>query len=95
MTHSTLEGFLSISAAIEADSRPIERVLIHDKKRYDKRLAIVRATDNRAYFLEEGDRLFDGYLKIIHADSIVLVREIRLTSGKTITQNVTKHLRKP
>ena len=62
--------------------------------RYNRRLAIVRAADNRAYFLEEGDRLFDGYLKIIRADSIVLVRETKLTSGKILTQDITRHLRK-
>jgi len=47
-TPSTLEGFLSILAAIEAQSRPIEQVLIHDKKRYDKRLAYLRHTAERA-----------------------------------------------
>ena len=44
----TLEGFLSILAAIEAQSRPIQHVLIHDKKRYDKRLAYLRHTAERA-----------------------------------------------
>ena len=45
---STLEGFLSIVAAIEAQSRPIQQVLIHEKKRYDKRLAYLRHTAQRA-----------------------------------------------
>lgn len=63
--------------------------------RYDRRLAIVRAADNRAYFLEEGDRLFDGYLKSIQAGSIVLVRETKLATGKILTQDITRHLRKP
>jgi 23S rRNA (guanosine2251-2'-O)-methyltransferase len=47
-TSSTLEGFLSILSAIEAQSRPIEQVLIHEKKRYDKRLAYLRHTAERA-----------------------------------------------
>ena len=45
---ATLEGFLSILAAIEAESRPIHQVLIHEKKRYDKRLAYLRHTARRA-----------------------------------------------
>jgi len=59
------------------------------------RLAIVRGNGNRAYFLREGDRLFDGYLKTIHRDSITLVRETRMRSGKVLTQEVTKKLRTP
>lgn len=45
---STLEGFLSILAAVEAQSRPIHQVLIHEKKRYDKRLAYLRHTAERS-----------------------------------------------
>jgi len=63
--------------------------------RDDGRVAIVRGADTRAYFLKEGDRLFDGYLKTIENDSITLVRETKLRSGKTLTQNVTKRLRTP
>jgi Tfp pilus assembly protein PilP len=59
-----------------------------------KRLAIIRAADGHAYFLKEGDRLFDGYLKVIQSDSIVLVRETKLSSGKILTQDVTRRLRK-
>jgi hypothetical protein len=59
------------------------------------RLAIVKGNGNRAYFLREGDRLFDGYLKTIHRDSITLVRETKMRSGKIITQDVTKKLRTP
>jgi hypothetical protein len=59
------------------------------------RLAIVRGAGNRAYFLREGDRLFDGYLKAIHRDSITLVRERKMRSGKIITQEVIKRLRTP
>ena len=59
----------------------------------DGRLAIVQGSGNRAYFLREGDRLFDGYLKEIDRDSIKLVRERKMRSGKIITQEVTKRLR--
>lgn len=60
-----------------------------------RRLAIVKGSGNRAYFLREGDRLFDGYLKAIHRDSITLVRERKMRSGKIITQEVIKRLRTP
>jgi hypothetical protein len=43
--------------------------------RDDRRIAIVRGADKRAYFLEEGDKLFDGYVKNIEPDFITLVRE--------------------
>jgi len=59
------------------------------------RVAIVRGADTRAYFLKEGDRLFDGYLKTIGSDSITLVRETKMKSGKTLTQEVIKRLRTP
>ncbi|MBN1571442.1 MAG: hypothetical protein JXA73_26640 [Acidobacteria bacterium] len=55
--------------------------------------AILRAADSRAYFIREGDRLFDGYVKAIQDDSITFVRETKLKSGKTLTQDVTKRLR--
>ena len=61
--------------------------------REDGRVAVVRGADNRAYFLKEGDRLFDGYLKTIDFDFITLVRETKLKSGKTLTQDVIKRLR--
>ncbi len=61
--------------------------------REDRRMAIVRGNGNRAYFLMEGDKLFDGYLKTIHRDSITLVRETKMRSGKVVTQEVTKKLR--
>jgi hypothetical protein len=63
--------------------------------REDRLTAIVRGSDKRAYFLREGDRLFDGYLKTIQEDSITLVRETKMRSGKTLTQDVTKRLRTP
>jgi hypothetical protein len=61
----------------------------------DRRVATVRGADSRAYFLKEGDRLFDGYLKSIQEDFIILVRETKMRSGKTMTQDVTKRLRTP
>jgi hypothetical protein len=61
----------------------------------DTRVAIIRGNDSRAYFLKPGDKLFDGYLKEIGSDSITLVRETRLRSGKVLTQDVTKRLRTP
>jgi len=57
--------------------------------------AVVGGTDGRAYFLQEKDALFDGYLKKIEADSVILIRETRLRSGKVITQEVVKRLRTP
>ena len=58
-------------------------------------VAVVRGADSRAYFLKVGDKLFDGYVKDIQLDSITLVRETRMKSGKTLTQDVTKRLRTP
>ena len=63
--------------------------------RNSAKVAIVRGADSRAYFLRVGDRLFDGFVKDIQIDSITLVRETKLKSGKTLTQDVTKRLRTP
>jgi hypothetical protein len=63
--------------------------------RENVKVAVVRGSDSRAYFLKAGDKLFDGYVKDIQLDSITLVRETRLKSGKTLTQDVTKRLRTP
>jgi hypothetical protein len=63
--------------------------------RENGRMAIVRGSDTRAYFLKEGDKLFDGYLKTIGIDSITLVRETKMKSGKILTQDVIKRLRTP
>jgi hypothetical protein len=60
-----------------------------------RRSAIVRGADTRAYFLKEGDRLFDGYLKTIRDDSIIFVRETKMRSGKILTYDITKRLRTP
>jgi Tfp pilus assembly protein PilP len=59
------------------------------------KVAIIRGADSRAYFMRIGDRLFDGYVKDIQNDSITLVRETKMKSGKTLTQDVTKRLRTP
>lgn len=59
------------------------------------KVAVFRGADSRAYFLRSGDKLFDGYLKDIHDDSVTLVRETKLRSGKLLTQDVTKRLRTP
>jgi hypothetical protein len=55
--------------------------------------AVLRAKDNRTYFLREGERLRDGYVKKIQGDSVVFVQETRLRSGKVMTQEIAKQLR--
>lgn len=67
----------------------LEGISIRD----DRKTAVIRGADARAYFLREGARLFDGYLKTIHDDSVTLVRETKMRSGKTVSQEVTKRLR--
>ncbi len=57
--------------------------------------AVFQGTDNRAYFMLEKDKLFDGYVKKIEPDSVILIRETKLRSGKIITQEITKRLRTP
>jgi len=61
----------------------------------EKRTAIFSGTDKRSYFLQDGDRLFDGYIKRIGTDDVLMVRETKLRSGKVLTQEVTKRLRQP
>jgi hypothetical protein len=61
----------------------------------DKRTAVFRGSDNRAYFLLEGDRLFDGFVKKIEPDSVLLIRESKFRSGKVLNQEVMKRLRTP
>jgi len=58
-----------------------------------KQTAIFRGTDNRTYFLRQGDTLFDGSITKIDTDSVTLVRETRFKSGKVVRQEVTKRLR--
>lgn len=55
--------------------------------------AVFKGTDKRVYFLREGDRLFDGFLKAITIDSVLLIRETKLRSGKVLIQEITKRLR--
>ncbi len=55
--------------------------------------AAFRGNDQRIYFLHEGDRLFDGFLKTISTNSVLLIRETSLRSGKVLTQEITKRLR--
>jgi hypothetical protein len=59
----------------------------------DGKTAAFRGTDKRVYFLREGDRLFDGYIKVINVDSVQLTRETKLRNGKVLTQEITKRLR--
>lgn len=73
------------------DKAGLEGIVI----RSDRRTAVVRGADSRAYFLHEGDRLFDGYLKAIREDSVVWIREKKMQSGNILTQDVIKRLRKP
>jgi hypothetical protein len=55
--------------------------------------AVFKGNDKRIYFLREGDRLFDGYVKTITADYVLLIRETKLRSGRVLTQEITKRLR--
>ena len=54
---------------------------------------VFRGTDKRVYFMHEGDRLFDGFIKTITLESVQLTRETKLRSGKVLTQEVIKRLR--
>ena len=78
-------------AGIVIDKAGLEGIVIRGG---NLRLAIIRGADKRAYFLSEGARIFDGYLQTIQNDSVVFVRETIMRSGKTLTQEVTKRLRK-
>ncbi len=55
--------------------------------------AVFRGSDHRAYFLHQGDRLYDGSVTKIGADTVTLVRETKFRSGKVLRQDVTKRLR--
>jgi hypothetical protein len=61
----------------------------------EKRTAVFRGSDKRAYFLQEGDKVFDGFVKKIGTDDVLMIRETQYKSGKTVTQEVTKRLRTP
>jgi len=54
---------------------------------------VLRGKDSRTYFLREGERLRDGYVKKIQGDSVVFVQETKLRSGKVMTQEIAKQLR--
>jgi hypothetical protein len=68
-------------------------VLLGISRREGARTAVFQGHDRRVYFLQEGDRMFDGYIKRIQDESVLLVRETRSRSGKVLTQEVTKTLR--
>ncbi len=72
-----------------------EVALLGVSSREAGRTAVFRGPDKRAYFLQPGDKLFDGYLKDIGPDFVLLIRETRLKSGKVLTQDVQKRLRTP
>ena len=55
--------------------------------------AVFKGTDKRVYFLHQGDRMFDGYIKAVNIDSVLLIRETKMRSGKVTSQEVTKRLR--
>ena len=59
----------------------------------EEKRAAFRGTDKLVYFLREGDRLFDGYIKTIRPESVLLIRETKMRSGKVLTQEITKRLR--
>ena len=56
-------------------------------------VAVFQGTDKRAYFLRVGDRLFDGQVKEIRGDRVILTRTTRMKSGKVINQEIVKELR--
>jgi hypothetical protein len=59
----------------------------------DRRIAVIRGSDTRAYFLKEGAKLWDGYLSSIQDDSVIFVQETKMRSGKILTRDITKRLR--
>jgi hypothetical protein len=46
-----------------------------------EKIAILFGTDQKAHFLYRNDRLLDGYIKDITADSVTFVREVKYLSG--------------
>ncbi len=69
--------------------------LVGVSSREEGRTAVIRGTDRRVYFVQEGDKFFDGYLRTINPDSVVLVRQRIFRSGKTTSDEVLKRLRMP
>jgi hypothetical protein len=69
--------------------------LVGVSARDDGKTAVFRGTDRHVYFLQEGDKFFDGHLRTINPDSVVLVRQRVYRSGKTLSDEVIKRLRMP
>jgi hypothetical protein len=61
----------------------------------ESQVAVFEGTDKRVYFLRSGDRLYDGFLKSIGREAVVLVRETSFRSGNTTKEEITKRLRTP
>jgi hypothetical protein len=61
----------------------------------DSRTAVFEGTDRRVYFLRAGDRLYDGFVKSIATEAVVLVRETHFKNGTMTTEEITKRLRTP
>jgi len=70
-----------------------QAVLVGILRKEEAQTAIFQGADRQAYFLHEGDRMFDGRVMKILAESVVLIRETRLKSGAVLTQEVIKKLR--
>jgi hypothetical protein len=70
-----------------------QAVLIGILRKEEAETAIFLGVDRHAYFLHEGDRMFDGRVSEIRGESVVLVRETRLKNGTVLTQEVIKKLR--
>lgn len=61
----------------------------------ESQTAVFEGTDRRVYFLRTGDRLYDGFVKSVGAEAVVLVRETRFKSGNAKIEEITKRLRTP
>ena len=55
--------------------------------------ALVRGTDNRTYYVKPGDELYDGTVKTVSADSIVIVQNINDPLSDKKKREVRKLLR--
>ena len=70
-----------------------QAVLVGIVHKEEAQTAIFQGADRQAYFLHEGDRMFDGRVSKIRDESVVLIRETRSRSGTVLTQEVIKKLR--
>jgi Tfp pilus assembly protein PilP len=61
----------------------------------NQQTAVFRGSDDRAYFLHNGDKVLDGYVEVISSEEVHMIRETKLRSGKVLTQKITKRLRTP